>query len=50
MQNEDRNAWNWGFTPGSENWNGRFAMIGVVAALIIELVTGEGVLQFFGLI
>lgn len=47
---EDRNAWKFGFTPQAEIWNGRFAMIGFVAALITEYVTGEGVLRFLGLL
>jgi hypothetical protein len=29
---DDRNAWRWGFTPQSEIWNGRLAMIGFSAA------------------
>ena len=39
-----------GFTPSAENLNGRAAMIGFVAAVITELVTGQGVLHFLGLI
>ena len=39
-----------GFSPSAENINGRAAMIGFVAALITELVTGQGVLHFLGLI
>ncbi len=46
---EDRNAWKFGFTPQAELWNGRFAMIGFVAALIVEYMTGGGVLHFLGL-
>lgn len=46
---EDRNAWKFGFTPQAELWNGRFAMIGFVAALITEYLTGNGVLHFLGL-
>ena len=46
----DRNAWKFGFTPQAELWNGRFAMIGFVAALITELVTNQGVLHFLGLL
>jgi hypothetical protein len=49
MNNEKRNAWDFGFTPGAENWNGRLAMIGFATALIIELVSGQGVLHFWGL-
>lgn len=47
---EDRNAWRFGFTPQAEIWNGRLAMIGFLAAAIIELVSGQGFLHFWGLI
>lgn len=46
---EDRNAWKFGFTPQAELWNGRLAMIGFLAAILIELFSGEGVLHFWGL-
>jgi hypothetical protein len=46
---EDRNAWKSGFTPQAEVWNGRLAMIGFVAALLTELLSGQGVLHFWGL-
>jgi hypothetical protein len=46
---EDRNDVKFGFTPQAENWNGRLAMIGFVAALITEYVSGQGVLHFWGL-
>jgi hypothetical protein len=39
-----------GFTAGAENLNGRMAMIGFVAAVVTELVTGQGVLHFLGLV
>lgn len=45
----DRNAWKFGFTPQAELWNGRFAMIGFVAALATEYLTGSGTLHFLGL-
>jgi Chlorophyll A-B binding protein len=45
----DRNEWRWGFTPQAEIWNGRFAMIGFVAALLTEYFSGEGVLHFYNL-
>jgi hypothetical protein len=38
-----------GFTPSAENLNGRMAMIGFIAAVVTELVTGQGVLHFLGL-
>lgn len=33
----DRNAWLFGFTPQSELWNGRLAMIGFLAYLLWDL-------------
>lgn len=50
MQQDNRNAWNWGFTPGAETWNGRLAMIGFVVAVAIELTSGHGLLRFWGLL
>jgi hypothetical protein len=49
VMSADRNAWLWGFTPQAEIWNGRFAMIGFVAALLTEFLSGEGVLHFYNL-
>jgi hypothetical protein len=48
--NENRNAWRWGFTPQAEVWNGRLAMIGFVAAAMIELFSGQGFLHFWGIL
>ncbi len=45
----DRNEWRFGFTPQAEIWNGRFAMIGFVAALLTEMATGQGTVHFLGL-
>jgi hypothetical protein len=45
----DRNGWVWGFSPQAEIWNGRFAMIGFVSALAVEVFSNEGVLHFWGL-
>jgi Chlorophyll A-B binding protein len=45
----DRNAWIRGFTPQAELWNGRFAMIGFVSALLIEMLSGQGVLRYWNL-
>ena len=38
-----------GFTEFAETWNGRLAMIGVISAIINELVTGKGFLAQIGL-
>lgn len=46
----DRNRWTWGFTSQSENWNGRLAMIGFSSALLIEAVSGQGILHFWKLL
>lgn len=46
----DRNAWRWGFTPQAEIWNGRLAMIGFLAVVLIELFSGQGFLHFWGLL
>jgi Chlorophyll A-B binding protein len=45
----NRNAWKFGFTSQAELWNGRFAMIGFVSALATEIISGQGVLKFLGL-
>lgn len=47
---EDRNGWAWGFTPQAESWNGRLAMIGFASVLLIELLSGQGVLHFWNLL
>ncbi len=38
-----------GFNDYAERLNGRAAMIGFVAALIVEYITGQGVLTWLGL-
>ncbi len=38
-----------GFTDYAETWNGRLAMLGFVAAIINELVSGKGILAQIGL-
>ncbi len=48
-EQQQRNQWDWGFTPGAENWNGRLAMIGFLSAIIVELISGQGLLHFWGL-
>ncbi|NKB17937.1 MAG: hypothetical protein HC770_07425 [Pseudanabaena sp. CRU_2_10] len=39
-----------GFNTYAERLNGRAAMIGFVLAVVIEFVTGQGVLAWLGLI
>lgn len=39
-----------GFNDYAERLNGRAAMIGFVATLLIEYITGQGVLSWLGLI
>jgi Chlorophyll A-B binding protein len=50
MQTKKQDDAKFGFTASAENLNGRMAMIGFVAAVITELVTGQGVLHFLGLV
>ncbi|MGF1523259.1 MAG: chlorophyll a/b-binding protein [Leptolyngbyaceae cyanobacterium] len=38
-----------GFTRFAETWNGRLAMLGFLAAVIGEFVTGKGLLSQMGL-
>lgn len=47
---KDRQAWCWGFTPQAEIWNGRFAMIGFTAVMLIEVFSGQGFLHFWGIL
>ncbi|MBD2451413.1 ferrochelatase [Nostoc sp. FACHB-152] len=42
-------SWEWGMTTSAEVWNGRIAMLGFIA-LIIELITGRGLLHMIGLL
>lgn len=39
-----------GWTPYAEQINGRFAMIGFVGLLVLELLTGQGLLTWLGLL
>ncbi|NJK28507.1 MAG: hypothetical protein HC925_08730, partial [Coleofasciculaceae cyanobacterium SM2_3_26] len=39
------NAWRFGFTPQAETWNGRFAMLGFIIALAIEVLSDKGILH-----
>jgi hypothetical protein len=38
-----------GWTPYAEQINGRFAMIGFVGLLLLELLTGQGLISWLGL-
>ncbi|HSM84411.1 MAG TPA: hypothetical protein VLS96_22175 [Nodosilinea sp.] len=40
----------WGFTPAAESLNGRLAMVGFSLAVVIELLSGQGVLHFLNLV
>jgi len=42
--------WEFGSNPSAELWNGRLAMVGFAAVIVIELTTGQGLLHFWGLI
>jgi hypothetical protein len=39
----------YGFNSYVERLNGRAAMIGIIAAMLIEALTGQGVLTWLGL-
>lgn len=39
-----------GFSPYAEQINGRFAMIGFVCLLLLEFLTGQGLLTWLGLL
>lgn len=41
--------WEWGMTTAAEIWNGRIAMLGFIA-LVLELITGRGLLHFVGIL
>ena len=36
--------WQWGWTRSAETWNGRIAMVAILTVVLLEAVTGEGVL------
>ena len=52
MERQDgpRFVWKWGFTVSAENWNGRLAMLGFFFIVLIEMITGKGILHFLGLV
>lgn len=39
-----------GSNPSAEVWNGRLAMIGFLAAVAVELFSGQGFLHWLGLV
>ncbi|AKG21062.1 ferrochelatase [Calothrix sp. 336/3] len=41
--------WEWGITTSAEVWNGRIAMLGFIA-LLMELITGHGLLHLIGIL
>jgi len=49
MKMYPQERWEWGMTTAAEVWNGRLAMIGIVA-VILELIAGQGPLHFVGLL
>ncbi|MBD2160726.1 MAG: hypothetical protein BJG00_002185 [Limnothrix sp. CACIAM 69d] len=49
MKTNSRTAHPWGFTATAEVWNGRLAMLGILAAMITELLSRQGVMHFWGL-
>ena len=46
----ENKLWLWGFTDSAETWNGRFAMIGFISVVIIELFTSRGLLYILNFI
>lgn len=46
---ENRPEPGFGWTAYAEQLNGRFAMLGFVAILLIEVVSGQGLLAWLGL-
>ena len=37
--------WQWGWTKSAETWNGRLAMVGILAIIGLELATGQSFLR-----
>ena len=50
IMEENPNGWKYGFNISAESWNGRLAMIGFVSVILIELLSGQGVLHFWGIL
>ncbi|MGF1479750.1 MAG: ferrochelatase [Cyanophyceae cyanobacterium] len=49
MKMYPQERWEWGMTTTAEVWNGRLAMVGFVA-LLLEIISGNGLLHFVGLL
>ncbi|CAA6660202.1 unnamed protein product [Spirodela intermedia] len=43
-------VWEWGWTKSAETWNGRAAMLAVLALLVLEVTTGKGFLHQWGIL
>ncbi|XP_072969513.1 ferrochelatase-2, chloroplastic [Typha angustifolia] len=43
-------VWQWGWTKSAETWNGRAAMLAVLALLVLEVTTGQGFLHQWGIL
>lgn len=43
-------VWEWGWTKSAETWNGRAAMLAVLALLLLEVSTGRGILHQIGIL
>lgn len=43
-------VWEWGWTKSAETWNGRAAMLAVLALLLLEVSTGQGILHQMGIL
>nr|YP_009346757.1 hypothetical protein [Gracilaria firma]APR74292.1 hypothetical protein [Gracilaria firma] len=44
-----RNRWIWGFSIGSESWNGRLAMLAFVIVFSIECFFSLPIIEMLGL-
>ncbi|GMH10483.1 hypothetical protein Nepgr_012324 [Nepenthes gracilis] len=42
-------VWEWGWTKSAETWNGRAAMLAVLVLLVLEVTTGRGFLNQWGI-
>lgn len=49
MENTTNTEPKMGFTRFAEIWNGRLAMLGFTAAILVEVATGQGILGQLGI-